>query len=558
MTRPAAIFLLFLIVFATLVALLFWSTPDSNSGPAWYLWLTCGALCLTATAMELTLIVVWAGLTLARKLTHDPYVTLRLSEEDRQRLDERAPLVAMLVPAHREVSHPDDAEAFVARLVDMLLKTPRYAHLFLLFDSPVSEHENELRAVNQMKEQLIAAGHPEACERIFMETYRDKPRHMKNKPGSIHLWQQRYADQYTYIFMLDADSSLLPEDPDRPETCDALERLVLTLEDHPDLAMVQSAIQVNTEPTLWGWFQCAGVGMASKYHGQLLKWILEGTVPSYGHNNLFRVSDFTRHVSNTLSYLSHDFLDAADLETAGRRCVQTYHVLTREEGESSLLGFLMRDMRWARGNAQWSNYLLTKRGLPLGPKIFLGIGILCYVWPLLASVLLVASVFLIREGTQLVSADGQLFAQLLLSLVLISLIVPKALGSKTPAIFYGAIVGGWLMAPAVMLVQGVLFILGAFGTKWTIRGSRSSRMDFDHVAGIVQLFAPVSILGCLLWLCLSGITDGGLGEWLLRVHVALLIISPLLGVVFSCPLPVGAGAADDGIEAVRRASSLEG
>lgn len=538
MHRTSKVFLLFLLIWAGLVVLLFVSVPRDNQGIAWWVWLGSGVLCLTATAMELTLLVVWAGLTSRGKLKYDPYVPLVLADQDRERLDRVAPKVAMLMPAHREVSSPDDAEAFVERIVDMLLKTPEYAHIFLLFDSPPSEIENEHRAVEEIKRRLTEAGHPEFGARVIMEEYRDKPKHMKNKPGSIHLWQERFADKYAYIFMLDADSSLLDEDPERPETVDALRRLILTLEDNPQLAMVQSSIHVNTDPTLWGWFQSAGVGMASEYHGQIFKWILEGQVPSYGHNNLYRTVDFTTYVSNTLSYLSHDFLDAADIETAGRQCIQTYHVLTAEEGESSMLGFLLRDMRWARGNAQWANYLLTKRNLPLGPKIYIGVGILCYLWPLIASVLLMASVFLAREKVDLATAEGLPYMQVLLALVVVSLIVPKALGSKSLWTFYLAIIGGWLMAPSVMLIQGTLFLLGAFGTKWTIRGSRSNRMDYDHMAGIIKLFAPASALGCVLWVCVQNVggDSGGIGMMLLQIHLVLLIISPMLGLIFSCPL----------------------
>jgi hypothetical protein len=213
-------------------------------------------------------------------------------------------------------------------------------------------------------------------------------------------------------------------------------------------------------------------------------------------------------------------------------------VVTREEGESSLLGFLMRDLRWARGNAQWSNYLLTKKGLPLGPKLFLSIGILCYVWPLLTSVLLVTSVFLLHQGADMVSVEGQASAQLLFGLVATALVVPKALGSARPSVFYGAILGGWLMAPAVMLIQGALFLLGAFGTRWTVRLSRSGAMDFQHVCGLVQIFAPAAALGALLW-SLCGGQDGlhGLAALMLQLHLLLLIASPLLATLFSCPWP---------------------
>jgi hypothetical protein len=340
------------------------------------------------------------------------------------------------------------------------------------------------------------------------------------------------------MFVLDADSSLLEADPSVPETCDPLERLVLTLQRHPDISMVQAAIKVHTDRTLWGWFQAVGARMASRYHGLLYKWLLEGTVPSYGHNVLFRVSDFSKHVANTLEYLSHDFLDAADLQTAGRKCIHTYAVLTGEQGEASLLGYVTRDLRWARGNAQWVHYWLTKRGLPLGARIYLAIGILCYVWPLLASLLLITSAFLLGAEVPLVVSAQSWSVYLLLAFVSASLILPKALAARSFAEFKGSVLIGMPITPSLMLWQGLLFLLGAFGSKWTMRGSRTAKLDFEHARGILRLFFPVSLLGLVLWIFfLRGSGVESFGQLIITAQVMLLIASPLLALVFSYPCP---------------------
>jgi membrane glycosyltransferase len=539
MTRPAAVLMVFAAVYGLLLALLVAVTPD-NSGLAWAWWLACSGVCLVATAMELGLLVIWAWLRVTGQWRAEPYVPRHLSRSDRRLLQQRRPKVAMLMPAHREASTPEDAAALTARVVDILRKTPEYADLFLLFDSPSNQHANEQRVFQDIARQLLLSGDAGQADRIHAEYYRDKPPFMKNKPGSIHMWLERRGDAYPYMLVLDADSSLLDADPSHPETCDVVPRMVVAMEHHPQLAMIQSAIQVHTEPTFWGRFQQAGVAMAARYHGVIFGWILDGCVPSFGHNVLFRTADFKAHVGNTLQYLSHDFLDAADLASAGRHCIQSYNVVTAEEGEASLLGFLKRDLRWARGNAQWANYLARKPRLPLGPRIFIGIGILCYVWPLVASVLPMASVFLIRDGYPLIDATRSGPAGLLLLLVICSLVLPKILGSPAPAVFYGTVLAGCLMAPAVMLVQGILFLLGAFGSKWTIRGSRCCRMDSEHARGIVRLFAPVSLLGCLMWISLPGADLQGVGAWLLRSHILLLVGSPLAALAFSWPLPARA------------------
>ena len=546
MNRPTFAMIVFGMVYLGLLVVFMSAVPMDNTGVTWWLWILCGAGALSATAVELTLVLFWLGLRVTGILHKDPYVPLRLSTEDRRGLAEKSPAVAMLMPAHREVTTPEDAEAFATRIVNMLRRTPGYAELFLLFDSPKDQHQNELAAVEKIKATLRRDGREADVSRVHMETYRDKPKKMKNKPGSIDTWLARYADKYKYMFVLDADSSLLEADPSVPETCDPLERLVLTLERHPEIAMVQAAIKVHTERTLWGWFQTVGARMASRYHGLLYKWLLEGTVPSYGHNVLFRVSDFSKHVANTLEYLSHDFLDAADLQTAGRKCIHTYAVLTGEEGEASLLGYVTRDLRWARGNAQWVNYWVTKPGIPLGARIYLGIGILCYVWPLLASLLLITSAFLLGAEVPLISSAQSWSVHLLLALVLASLILPKALASKSFSEFQGSVLIGMLITPSLMLWQGLLFMLGAFGTKWTMRGSRTAKLDLEHAKGILRLFFPVSLLGLTLWiLFLEGIGAESFGQLIISAHVMLLIGSPLIALVLSYPLPETGGADGD-------------
>ena len=546
MNRPAFTMIVFGTVYLGLLAVFMLAVSVENTSFTWWLWMLCGVGALSATATELTLLLFWLGLRLTGILHQDPYVAAKLSDEDRRELAQKSPAVAMLMPAHREVTTPEDAEAFAKRITEMLCRTPRYAELFLLFDSPKDQHSNELAVVEKIEASLRQLGRHADLSRIHMETYRDKPKKMKNKPGSIDMWLARYADKYQYMFVLDADSSLLEADPSRPETCDPLERLVLCLERHPEVAMVQSAIQVHTDRTLWGWFQSVGARMASRYHGLLYKWLLEGTVPSYGHNILFRASDFSKHVANTLEYLSHDFLDAADLQTAGRKCIHTYAVLTGEEGESSLLGYLKRYLRGARGNAQWLNDWITKPGLPLGARIYLGIGILCYVWPLLASLLLAASVFLLSAEVPLIRSDYSWPVHLLLGLVLASLILPKALASRSLGEFNGSLLIGMLMTPSLMLLQGLLFLLGAFGTKWTMRGSRTAKLDFEHAMGILRLFFPVSALGLVLWVfCLAGSDADGFGRLLISVHLMMLIASPLIALMLSYPLPDSDGLNQD-------------
>jgi membrane glycosyltransferase len=566
MNRREVFLVTFFAIYAGLTTLLVLAIPKTNSGILWVIWVGCGIAALSVTAFELALFPIWLWLRITGRLHRDRYVDLYISREELQYVASIAPKTAMLMPAHREVSTQEDADAFVARAVDMLCRSPAYVDLFFLFDSPVSEHEKELEVVRRIKAGLAERGRADEQHRVRMQTYRDKPKPLKNKPGSVKLWLDRYVDEYEFMFVLDADSSLAepgyPLGAARPSTCYPLERLILAMLRHPELSMIQSAIDVHNAPTAWGWFQTSGVGMASKYHGVLFKWLLEGQVPSYGHNNLFRVRDFADHVKNTLEYLSHDFLDAADLITAGKQCVQTYNVTTGEEGEASLLGYLIRDLRWARGNAQWTNYWFAKQGLPLGPRIYIAVGILCYVWPLLASIALLTAVLLVNQGTPLIEASELQYAYVLFGCVVASLAVPKAFGSRSIATFNGTMLIGILIAPSLMFLQGVFFVLGAFGRKWSPRGTRSATLDFDHATRLIRMFAPVSLIGCILWVVfMENVPPSEVGAFL-RAHVLLLIASPLIALVFSWPVPdrlvatfQGSRPRADGTSAVSRASA---
>ncbi len=547
MRLPVAL-MLFGLIHAGLAVLLVVSVADGNTGVLWSLWVLCGMLTLFSIAMELTLALVWLWMWLRGSSRDESYVPLRMTNADRHELAETSPPVAILIPAHNEATTPEDAEDLKHRVVEILRNTPQWSALFLLFDSPENQKDNELAVIEDVKSELRRAGRHADLNRIRFDQFRNKPKHMRNKPGSIELWLHAHAEEFQYMFVLDADSSLAASDESRPKEQDILARLVLAMQRHPELAMIQSTIQIRSYQTIWGWFQAINCALGARYHGPLFQWLLSGQVPSYGHNVLFRVSDFVNHVKNTLQYLSHDMLDAADLSTAGRKCIHTHNVVTYEQTEESLLGFVARELRWSRGNAQWVNYWFSKPGLALGPRTFLAIGIMAYVLPLLASLMPILSLFLIHSGTTLIAATHLWAAYLLVTLVLLALFLPKALAARSLAEFDTTAVVGALISPALMLLRGTVFLIAAFGSKWSPRGSRTPKLDFEHVGGILRWFCPVALLGIILQVFfLQDIAAGGFGLLLIRAHTILLIASPLLALIFSYPLPGLAAAQNEKI-----------
>src|SRR5438445_3750843 len=375
-----------------------------GAGPIWHLWRFAGAGCLAASVVELVMLGIWAWQRATGKSTAGG-VPLRLSDEDRRMLAQSPPKLALLMPARNEASPKDDRVALIDRIYEILLKTPAYSVFFLLADSPVSQRENEQHVISEVQKRLRENGYAAYENRLVLEEYRDKPPSWRHKCGSLLRWLEKYASEFEYMFILDADSSLADEDPARPETCDVVERMAVAMQRDSNLALVQASIEVRDCQTWWGWIQSINARVGANYYFPIFAYLYGRTSPCYGHNCLLRVSDFAEHLQNTLFYTSHDHVDAADLAAAGRGCVLSTAVTTLEQAEESLPMWIKRECRWSRGNGQWIVYLLKKPWLPLGVIVYLTLGILQYLWALLASVLLISAVVLIHKGQPLVN-DG--------------------------------------------------------------------------------------------------------------------------------------------------------
>lgn len=539
MIRLRVALLLFLVIYAGLLMLLAASLGHQGMGVLWVLWVGCAAIALSATAFEMALfpLSLWAKLARGKdNLFAEAYVPTELAATDKRRLEEDPPAIAILIPAHNEATTPEDREGLVQRIVSILCETPAWSTLVLLFDSPAAQQAHECWVVENVREELARRGRGAEFTRLRAEEYRDKIPSMRNKQGSIVLWLRFHATKYKYMFVLDADSWLPPMNSQVPEERDVLGRLVLAMERHPDVAMIQARVEMQTYRTIWGYFQRANKHLGSRYL-RLLQWAFQGQTPSFGHNVLFRVSDFVKHVKNTLEYLSHDFVDAADLATAGCKCIYTHGVITYEKCEESLAGYVARELRWARGNAQWTIYLFTKPRLPLGPRLFFSLGILNFFWPLVVTVMVTVSALLLREGIPIVATEDFWRPRTLLCLVVMSLVLPKLRAIHSPLEFNSTVLVGTLMAPALMWLRGMFFLLGAFGTKWIPRESRSINLDFEHVTSILRWYAPVALFGLVLDFGLRGVPIEHLGLVLIHFHINLLIVSPVLALVLSCPLP---------------------
>ncbi len=545
MSRAATILYLIGGVYIALVVAFHAAIVPGNTGVAWHVWRLCATLTLLPGALELVLVVLWFGVRLSLLRTED-CVPERLSPDQRWALDASGVQVAMLLPAHREAASPDDARALADRVTDLILKTPRFAELYLLFDSPPDEQDNELGVIEKVRAELRNRGRAADADRLRFEEYRAKPARYRNKPGSIALWLDCHSQTYEYMFVLDADSSLPDEDPTRPGMCEVLSRMVYAMEQSKgepgEIAMVQAAILIRParegeRRSVWARVQAAGAWMGLRYNALVLQWVLRGQVASYGHHVLFRIEPFLRHACNTHEYLSHDLIDASDLAAAGCRCENTLRAIGYDEPESSLLQWVARDFRWARGNAAWAVYWVTKPLLPLGPRFSLACGILAYALPIAGTLFLISSAILIGQAVPLISHVNSPVPEALLGVVLFALFFPKLVACRGAGELAVAILPPLLMTPALSVLSGLFFLLGAFGTGWTLRGHRSAEFDLAHGVDVMRIFLPVALLGAVLW----SLIDGPGGPWanlLVAATVLSLLGSPLMAVLFSVPWPI--------------------
>ncbi len=544
MSRPACVMALTAAVFVALLALFRAVLGPGDGGAAWAVFCVCGGITLLATAFELVMLLVWLGIRLSLLRPTD-CVPVMLEDAERAELAARHRRVAILIPAHCEAATAADARALAERLLDTLLKIPAFAVVYVLFDSPREQIDNERRAIASVRAALRAMNRAAAAERLCFKEYRKKPPEMRNKPGSVELWLEEFGLRYDQCFILDADSCFPDEDPDHPETCDVLARLVLAMErtnGRPDeIAMIQTAIEIRPavryeRRSIWASYQRAGAQLGRRFHALVLPWTFRGQSPSYGHSVLFRVASFVKHTRGSYRLLSHDYAEAALLAAAGCRCEFTNRAVTHEEPESGVQQWVARDSRWAAGDAGWIVFLFQTPGLRAGSVLAMALGILGYFIPFVATLCLAASAVLIGQGVTLIADRDPHLTQTLLGLVLAALFLPKAVAFRSPGELALAVLPAALLAPALSVLSGFFLLFGAFSSSWKLRGSRVAEPGLDELLRLVWIFVPVSLFGALLWSLVES-AAGLLGELLVRVTILAWVASPLIAVLFSLPWP---------------------
>jgi membrane glycosyltransferase len=305
------------------------------------------------------------------------FFVLLLRRKDELGIDSSAPLpaiesrTAMLLPTYNE--NPYSVLARLCAVYESVDETGCASKFdwFVLSDTTdptiwITEEKCFLR----LREE---AG-PKA--RIF---YRHRPENTARKSGNIEDWVKRFGSSYECMLILDADSLM---------TGDTIVRLAAAMDEHPNVALIQTLpIVVNAQTLFARWQQFAGRLYGPLIAAGIAWW--HGSEGNYwGHNAIIRVRAFARDAALPElkgrkpfggHILSHDFIEAAFMRRAGWAIHMTATLGgSYEESPPSLLDFAARDRRWCQGNLQHLA-LLPARGLHWVSRIHLLTGIGSYL-----------------------------------------------------------------------------------------------------------------------------------------------------------------------------------
>jgi membrane glycosyltransferase len=232
--------------------------------------------------------------------------------------------------------------------------------------------------------------------RIF---YRRRQRRVKRKSGNIDDFCRRWAKDYRYMIVLDADSVM---------SGDCLATLVRLMEANPNAGIIQTAPRAAGRDTLYARIQ----QFSTRVYGPLFTaglhfWQL-GESHYWGHNAIIRLDPFVRHCAlaplpgtGSLSgdIMSHDFVEAALMRRAGWGVWIAYDLEgSYEEMPPNLLDELKRDRRWCHGNLM--NFkLFAARGMHPVHRAVFATGVMAYLSAPLWFLFLVLSTALLAYNT---------------------------------------------------------------------------------------------------------------------------------------------------------------
>ena len=472
-------------------------------------------------------------------------------------IDPDAPLpvlatrTALLLPTYNE--DPDRLLAGLQAMHESLAGTGQLDRFdfFVLSDTTKPDiAQEEVRAFAQLKRRLGSAA------RVY---YRRRDKNTERKAGNIAEWVRRFGAAYPHMLILDADSLM---------TGDTLVRLSSAMEQHPQLALVQTLPMIVNGRTFFARMQQFAGRVYGPVVAQGVAWWHGAEGNYWGHNALIRTAAFATHAGLPHlgggkpfagAVLSHDFVEAALLRRGG----WAVHMVpglsgSYEEGPPSLTDMLVRDRRWCQGNLQ-HGAVLPARGLHWVSRMHLLVGIGHYFTAPMWAMLMLAglAIPLQQAGFSLAQPHLDGFTPALywrggdperflwvFYFTMAVLLAPKVMGCVATLLqpelrrqSGGAlrIIGSALletvlaalMAPVTMYVQsrGVAEVLAGRDSGW-----ETQRRDDGSVplGSLVRRYAGLTLFGVL----------SGVMAYLVSPALAAWMAPVVLGMVLSVPINV--------------------
>jgi len=185
--------------------------------------------------------------------------------------------------------------------------------------------------------------------RIF---YRRRALPFERKQGNLAEWHEKHGDEYDYLFVTDADSTIPG----------GVLRKLLGKAGHPknrDIGIFQSAIYIAHDHSLFSRANAIGQFYAQKLYFRVNQAVFGCTI-GFGHNCLIRSQVFS-HLKLPTGVLSHDNWDTALADRAGYRTAFVTDTLTYEEATQNYLEERARCKRWMKGTLQgWPILFMSK------------------------------------------------------------------------------------------------------------------------------------------------------------------------------------------------------
>jgi membrane glycosyltransferase len=438
----------------------------------------------------------------------DPYHLMRRPWRAREELIPLA-ATAIVVPVYNE--DVGRVSKGIANMWASLEKTGQLEHFdfYLCSDSNDANHwvEEECAWIS-LCQRLKAFG------KIF---YRKRHHSINGKSGNVADFCRRWGKRYRYMIVLDADSIMSGE---------TLVRLVRAMEANPEVGILQTQpYMVLGQSLLRRALQFSGrVYGAIFSQGCSLAQMSSGSY--WGHNAIIRVAPFIEHCDLPLlpvpdpgkrHVLSHDTVEAALMRRAGYEVWIAYDEPgSWEEGPPNLSDMLKRDRRWCAGNLQHFWFLFA-RGVAMGSRLQIWIGLMAYLCSPLWLIFLVAGSFgtyarmrflMYSAGPEDLGAATSSHAQLLFGITMVLLFLPRILGVVTALgqqRLYGGVIplltGALLetllsvaLAPVLMIFHTLFVLMTLFGLQiqWTTQNRTDEGLSMGHC---VKLYGWLTVLG---------------------------------------------------------------